>query len=88
MASDPPHPQVKCSIIKNEPLFDVPDVPNAEPPRAPPPRNDVTNRFWSMVDTYCQEMTADDIKVRLGQVVVLNTAGDIKVRSPCVRYDI
>ena len=57
--------QVKCSIVKNEPLFDVPDLPVAEVPKPPPPRNDITNRFWAMVDTYCQEMTAEDIKVRM-----------------------
>ncbi|KAF2353136.1 Histone acetyltransferases subunit 3 [Trinorchestia longiramus] len=70
-------PKVKCSIVRNEPLFDVPDLPTAEQPRPPPPRNDCTNRFWAMVDTYCQEMTADDIKALEDLIASHNDDPDI-----------
>lgn len=56
-------PQVKCSVQKYEPVFDVPDLGPPEQPKPPPPKNDVTNRFWAYVEQYCQEITVDDIKV-------------------------
>ncbi|MCL4139501.1 UNVERIFIED_CONTAM: hypothetical protein GTU68_021530, partial [Idotea baltica] len=56
-------PKVKCSVIKKEPLFDVPDLGPSDPPRPPPAKNDITNRFWLLVDQYCQEITADNVKM-------------------------
>lgn len=56
--------QVKCSVQKYEPVFDVPDLGPPEQPKPPPPKNDITNRFWATVEQYCQEITVDDIKVR------------------------
>ncbi|KAL7636074.1 UNVERIFIED_CONTAM: hypothetical protein RMT77_013893 [Armadillidium vulgare] len=56
-------PKVKCSVIKNEPLFDVPDLGPPETPKPPPGKNDITNKFWQMVDLYCQEITADNVKM-------------------------
>ncbi|KAB7500211.1 Transcriptional adapter 3 [Armadillidium nasatum] len=41
-------PKVKCSVIKNEPLFDVPDLGPPEAPKPPPGKNDITNKFWQM----------------------------------------
>ncbi|XP_018010583.1 transcriptional adapter 3 isoform X2 [Hyalella azteca] len=70
-------PKVKCSIVRNEPLFDVPDLPAAEVPRPPPSRNDITNRFWAMVDTYCQELTADDIKALEDLIAAHNDDPDV-----------
>lgn len=57
--------QVKCSVQKYEPVFDVPDLGPPEQPKPPPPKNDITNRFWAYVEQYCQEITVDDIKVSL-----------------------
>jgi len=56
--------KVKCSIGRNnEPVFDVPDIATPEVPKPPPPKNDITNRFWQHVEQYCQEISTDDIKV-------------------------
>lgn len=79
-------PKVKCSIVGKEPLFDVPDLPSSEPPRPPPPRNDITNRFWSMVDTYCQEMTADDIKMLEDLISAHNDDPDIYKIQPLGKH--
>ncbi|XP_064102450.1 transcriptional adapter 3-like isoform X1 [Macrobrachium nipponense] len=56
-------PKVKCSVLKYEPVFDVPDLGPPEQPKPPPPKNDITNRFWANVEQYCQEITVDDIKM-------------------------
>ncbi|KAK3864340.1 hypothetical protein Pcinc_017059 [Petrolisthes cinctipes] len=64
---------VKCSVQKYEPVFDVPDLGPPEQPKPPPPKNDVTNRFWAYVEQYCQEITVDDIKM-LEELV--NVPGD------------
>ena len=32
-----------------------------EPPK--PPKNDVPNRFWALVEPYCQEISPEDLKV-------------------------
>ncbi|KAK7018684.1 transcriptional adaptor 3 [Halocaridina rubra] len=55
--------KVKCSVLKYEPVFDVPDLGPPEQPKPPPPKNDITNRFWANVEQYCQEITVDDIKM-------------------------
>ncbi|XP_063614837.1 transcriptional adapter 3-B-like isoform X1 [Penaeus indicus] len=55
--------KVKCSVQKYEPVFDVPDLGPPEQPKPPPPKNDITNRFWATVEQYCQEITVDDIKM-------------------------
>ncbi|XP_069950032.1 transcriptional adapter 3-B isoform X3 [Cherax quadricarinatus] len=55
--------KVKCSVQKYEPVFDVPDLGPPEQPKPPPPKNDITNRFWAYVEQYCQEITVEDIKM-------------------------
>lgn len=63
---------MKCSVQKYEPVFDVPDLGPPEQPKPPPPKNDVTNRFWAYVEQYCQEITVDDIKVIVKRLHVEN----------------
>lgn len=47
--------------IRNPPRRTIPLVP---PSVVPVSRNDISNKFWAMVEPYCAEITTDDIKVR------------------------
>ena len=58
--------------MKNEPLFDVPDITPQEASKPVPPKNDITNKFWQLVEFYCQETTADDVKVVFLLSIVTN----------------
>lgn len=46
--------------MRHPPKRSIPLVP---PSIVPVSRNDVTNKFWSMVEPYCAEITLDDVKV-------------------------
>lgn len=46
--------------IRNPPKRTIPLVP---PSVVPVSRNDISNKFWAMVEPYCAEITNDDIKV-------------------------
>ena len=45
--------------------FELPESPNSRPPPEIPklPRNDTPNRFWTMVEPYCADITNEDLKV-------------------------
>ncbi|KAI0237724.1 Transcriptional adapter 3-B [Lamellibrachia satsuma] len=43
--------------------FEFPESPKPIPPELPKiPKNDTPNRFWAMVEPYCADITADDLK--------------------------
>lgn len=44
--------------------FEFPDSPKPVPPELPKiPKNETPNRFWAMVEPYCQEISSEDLKV-------------------------
>ena len=43
--------------------FEFPESPKPIPPELPKiPKNDTPNRFWTMVEPYCADITTDDLK--------------------------
>lgn len=78
--------KVKCSVQKYEPVFDVPDLGPPEQPKPPPPKNDITNRFWAYVEQYCQEITVDDIKMLEDLINAPNDDSDYYKTPPLGRH--
>ncbi|XP_071552940.1 transcriptional adapter 3-B isoform X2 [Panulirus ornatus] len=78
--------KVKCSVQKYEPVFDVPDLGPPEQPKPPPPKNDITNRFWAYVEQYCQEITVDDIKMLEDLINSPNDDSDYYKTPPLGRH--